>query len=83
MTSQTMTIKNGTIVLPKAMRKAWQGAKVYITALGDDLFVKRLTPPEMSFSEMAERMSKAVRKVGITKQDVEDAIKEVRREAGN
>ena len=83
MTSQTTTIKNGTIVLPKAIRKAWQGAEVYITAFGDNLFVYKLTSCKMNFTEMVEEMRKAARKAGITKKDVEEAIREVRREAGN
>jgi len=72
MTSQTTTIKNGAITLPKEIRKAWQGADVYISSSQDSMFIKKLTPPSISFSDMAKEMQKAAREAGITKKDPAD-----------
>lgn len=75
MVTQTTKIKNGTITLPKGIRKSWRGAEVLIYGEGDTLIIKRIQPP--SFPEMLEEF----RKIGkyITKKDVEDAIKKVRK----
>lgn len=75
MATKTTKVKNGTITLPKELKKSWGGAEVYVNAGRDSIFIKRLQPPV--FSEML----KEFKKIGkyISKKDVEEAIREVRK----
>lgn len=75
MNPQTTKVKNGKIMLPKQLRRAWEKAEVFITGEKDTLLIKRLKSP--SFTEMLNEF----RKIGknISKKDVEEAIKWVRR----
>ena len=80
MTNQTTAIKNGSVKLPKEIRKAWRGADVFISSFGDDIWIKKLSLPKLSFKEMMDDFQKAARKAKITKHDVAEAMKGVRQE---
>jgi len=80
MATQTTKVKNGTIVLPRKFRKAWKKAEVYIDITGDTILIKRLTKPTLTFKEMMNEFYQAARKTRLYKKDVEEAIREVRKE---
>ena len=42
MTGQTTTIKNGAIVLPKEIKKAWQGADVFMLPSENSILIKKI-----------------------------------------
>ena len=71
MITQTTTIKNGNIALPKEFQKAWKKAEIFITGEKDTILIKRLVAPPIS------DMINEFREVGknISKKDVENAIK--------
>ena len=74
-TSTLATVKNGTIILPKVLRKAWQNSEVYISGGENNIFIKKLERPMLSqmlgeFQQMGKK---------ITRKDVNEAIRAVRR----
>ena len=73
-TSTLSTVKNGTIVLPKALRKEWKNVEVYISAGKQDIFIKKLARPSLSI------MIGEFRTIGkkITRKEVDDAMRAVR-----
>lgn len=71
MQSQITTIKNDAIPLPKTLRGAWRGAKIWIDANGDTVTVKRLTRP--SLDDMLQGFRKAGKE--LRKKDVDDAVR--------
>lgn len=56
MNSQITTIKNGIIVLPKAIRKAWQGANIFLLPGEDSILIKKIEKPLERFSDLADRI---------------------------
>jgi len=80
MTTKTTKVKNGTITLPKGVRKAWKGAEVYLDVEGDTILIKRLSRPALTLKEMMDELREAARKTKLSKKDVEEAIREVRKE---
>lgn len=45
MTTKTLKVKNGTIVLPKELKKAWKMAEVFIFPSEDTLIIKKIQKP--------------------------------------
>ncbi len=45
MTTQTGKIKNGAIVLPRSLRKAWQKTDVLVFTADDTLIIKKVQKP--------------------------------------
>jgi len=83
MTIQTIKVKNGTIALPEKLRRIWQGADVWLQTDNDTIFIKRLTPPSLTLSEMMMQFRQAAKENKITKKDVADAIKWARKKVYN
>lgn len=75
MVTQTTKVKNGVIILPKKIRKAWEKAEVFITGGRDTILIKKVSLPPLS------QMLDEFRKIGkkITKKDVKEAIEWARR----
>ena len=73
-------VRNGTITLPKELRKTWKGAEIYIDAIGDTIFIKRLTRPGISFKEMLNEFRRAARKTKLSKKVVEKSLRDVKKE---
>lgn len=80
MSKQITKVKNGTITLPEKFRKSWKGAEVFITGEKDTILIKRLTRPTLTFKEMIDEFYQAARKTKLSKKEVEEAIRSVRRE---
>lgn len=57
MVTQTAKVKNGTIILPKKLRKAWQKAEVFIFPNPDTLIIKKIQKPLSRLSELPSRIS--------------------------
>ena len=74
MTYATIRVQNGAIILPKELKKTWQNASIFIEGSSDTISIKRLSKPELSFSEMMNEFQKAAKKSKITKENVEKAI---------
>lgn len=79
MTTTLLKVKNGTITLPKPWQKSWERTEVALFGRGDTLTIKRVSPPALSLSEMMRLMQKNARQAGITKRDVDDAVRRARR----
>ena len=79
MKSVTTKIKNGSLELPKEIEQTWNNAEVFVIPSQDSLFVKRLSKPALSLSNMLEKFRKAAKNTKLKKKDVEEAIRNVRR----
>lgn len=53
--NQTITVKNGTITLPKVLQRKWQKAEVFVLPDDDTLVLKKLRKPLMKLSAIASR----------------------------
>ncbi|MDA2936186.1 hypothetical protein MYX06_03135 [Patescibacteria group bacterium AH-259-L05] len=81
MTIKTTKVKNGSITLPKGLRKKWSGAEVYISDEKDMISIKRLSMPSLTFKKMLDEFNKAGKK--ISRNEVEKVISEVRSDKTN
>lgn len=70
MTTKTTKVKNGTITLPKELRKSWKGAKVFLRAANDTIVIKKIK--KAAFWESWEKLRKVSKKV--TKRDIKKAV---------
>jgi hypothetical protein len=66
----TTKVKNGSIALPKDIRKTWQNAEVMILPGADSVYIKRLKQPTLS--ELKPKLKQAGRK--ITQKDINEAV---------
>ncbi len=81
MTAEITTVKkDGSLKLPKSAQRMWRGAKVSMRMYGsgDTLLIKRVSP-SLSFDEMLREMRSAAKKAGITRKDVDNAIRKTRK----
>jgi len=62
--------------LPPELRKRWKDARVYYSASGDTLFVKKTRPPKQTYAEAVAQF----RKLGklIKKRELQEAIARAR-----
>ena len=74
MTQTTLKVKNGSITLPKEVRKYWKNAEVYIRISGDTAILKRVQQPRRIFEDKTVRQLTAIGKK-ISNKDITDAIK--------
>lgn len=78
MVTKTAKIKNGTLTLPTELLKSWRNAEVYLTGERDNLFIKRLSKPSFSLSEMLDEFKKIGK--NISRKEIEGAIRVVRQD---
>ena len=72
MIESTVTkIKNGTITLPKELRKQWPAGEVIFMRSPGGFTVKSITPP--SLTALAKRLSQGAKKARVTAKDVDSA----------
>ncbi|HDD53558.1 MAG: AbrB/MazE/SpoVT family DNA-binding domain-containing protein [Aquificota bacterium] len=78
----TRMSSKGQVVIPEEIRKKLNlkpGARFVVVAEGDALLLKLISSPSMEeFDRLLEKARRAARKAGITKREIEDAIKKVR-----
>jgi len=64
MTTQTIKIKNGNLILPKELRKSWKGAEVFIFPSDDTLVVKKIQKPfEVDWQKYEEKLAKGSKRI--------------------
>lgn len=72
----------GQIVLPKAIRESLNidtGAKLMVFSDGDSILLKPIQTPDISeFKKLMDAASEWAKRVGMTEDDITDAIKTVR-----
>ncbi len=72
----------GQIVLPKAIRESLNidtGAKLMVFSDGDSILLKPIQTPDISeFKTLMDAASEWAKRVGMTEDDITDAIKTVR-----
>lgn len=82
MTSTTTLTKDGSlrVKLPKEMQQEWRAAKISVRVSSDTVVIQK-TPQvaQKTFSEMLDEFQKTVKKTGITRKDVNDAVRWARR----
>jgi len=73
----------GQVVIPGPIRKSLgitSGSKLVVMTDGENVLMKPIHPPRMeSFDGLLEESRKAAAEAGLTPEDVQDAIREVRR----
>jgi len=73
----------GQVVIPGPIRKSLgitSGSKLVVMTDGENVLMKPIQSPRMdSFRELLEESRKAVAEAGLTPEDVNEAIREVRR----
>ena len=79
----TALSSKGQIVLPKAIRdflKIDAGAKFMVFSDGDSVLLKPIAPPDLSeFNSLMDAAADWAKQVGMTEDDITDAIKTVRK----
>ena len=79
MITQTATIKDKKISLPKELWKTWEKADNFLEYSDDSIMVKKVyDPAKPSLKQMMKEFQRAFK--GVTKQEVDNVIKEVRNE---
>jgi AbrB family looped-hinge helix DNA binding protein len=80
--STTKLSSRGQVVIPEEIRNRLglePGAQFVVVGEGDVVILKALKPPKMEeFKALLDRVQKAAKAAGVTPEDVEKAIREVR-----
>jgi AbrB family looped-hinge helix DNA binding protein len=80
--STTKLSSRGQVVIPEEIRMRLglePGAQFVVVGEGDVVVLKALKPPKMKeFKALLDKVQKAAREAGVTPEDVETAIREVR-----
>lgn len=81
--SVTRTSAKGQVVIPQEIREELgleKGTLLLTYASGDRVVLKKLTKPEPGiFSMLSEPIRMKIKELGITREDVKQAIREVRK----
>ena len=83
MTDVTALSSKGQVVLPKNIREAlalMPGSRLMVFSDGDNILLKPIKQPDMTeFSNLMDGAKKWAENVGMTEDDISDAIKAVRK----
>jgi hypothetical protein len=80
MNTPTITeVSQGTITLPRSLRREWNGARVYLDVRNDTIVAKRLEKPRLTLSMMMDEFKRAARETGLTRATATNAISNLRR----
>lgn len=81
-TAVTSLSSKGQVVLPAELRKKLslsEGVRFFIMCEGENIMLKPIkTPDEKEFFQMVKKENQWAKKVGLTENDISDAIKKVR-----
>jgi AbrB family looped-hinge helix DNA binding protein len=79
----TKMSSRGQVVIPEDIRKQLKlqnGSQFAVIAEGDVIILKVITPPKRSdFKKTLNKMKKAAKAAGLTPEDLDEAIQEVRK----
>lgn len=79
----TALSSKGQVVLPKAIRESLKlepGARLMVFSDGDNILLKPIKQPDISeFNMLMDKANEWAVEVGMTEDDITDAIKEVRK----
>ena len=82
-TEVTAVSSKGQVVLPKAVRDALSldaGSKLIVVTDGDNILLKPIIAPDISeFDSLLKESQKWAKDVGMTEDDISDAIQSVRK----
>jgi antitoxin PrlF len=82
-TEVTSVSSKGQVVLPKTIRDALSldtGSKLIVVTDGDNILLKPIVTPDISeFDVLMKESQKWAKSVGMTEDDIDDAIKAVRK----
>ncbi|MCR5008062.1 MAG: AbrB/MazE/SpoVT family DNA-binding domain-containing protein [Oribacterium sp.] len=82
-TEVTSVSSKGQVVLPKTIRDALSldtGSKLIVVTDGDNILLKPIVTPDISeFDALMKESQKWAKSVGMTEEDIDDAIKAVRK----
>ena len=82
-TEVTSVSSKGQVVLPKTVRDALSldaGSKLIVVTDGDNILLKPIVAPDISeFDALMKESQKWAKSVGMTEDDIDDAIKAVRK----
>ena len=83
LTDVTAVSSRGQVVLPKAIRDALSlipGAKLMVLSDGENILLKPIRKPDLSeFQKMMDQSAKWAEEVGMKEEDIDDAVKQVRK----
>lgn len=83
LTEVTSVSSKGQVVLPKTIRDALSldtGSKLIVVTDGDNILLKPIVTPDISeFDSLMKESQKWAKSVGMTRDDIDDAIKAVRK----
>lgn len=79
MRTRITRVKNGSIALPREIRKSWGNVDVLVSSTRDSLLIKRLAEPARSLTEMMREFREAARKTKLTRREVHNTIRALRR----
>ncbi len=78
----TKVSEKGQVVIPSSIRKEFhlaKGEQLVVIGTGNSIILKRIGAPRRTFEDVVRPIREKARKRGITKKDVEEAIRDVRR----
>ena len=82
-TEVTSVSSKGQVVLPKTVRDALSldtGSKLIVLTDGDNILLKPIAMPNMAeFESLMKKSQEWAKEVGMTEDDIDDAIKAVRK----
>ena len=82
-TEVTSVSSKGQVVLPKTVREAlslYAGSKLIVFTDGENILLKPITTPSLDeFESLMEKSQKWAKEVGMTENDIDDAISAVRK----
>lgn len=82
-TEVTSVSSKGQVVLPKTVRDALSldaGSKLIVVTDGDNILLKPIVAPDINeFDSLMKESQKWAKNVGMTEEDINDAIKKVRK----
>ena len=82
-TEVTSVSSKGQVVLPKTVRDALSldaGSKLIVVTDGDNILLKPIVAPDINeFDSLMKESQKWAKNVGMTEEDINDAIKTVRK----
>lgn len=79
MQTRITRVKNGSVALPREIRKSWGNADVLVSGTRDSVLIKRLAKPALGLKEIMSEFREAAQKTRLTRREVSNVIRTLRR----